>query len=451
MMIVPSLLGSKESPPLPSPSVAIGSNSTLLPEKSESKNNSTVQPAGERSWLAVTRVEEMSDIQYDDNNWPIQRPFVSYNTEAPRTVVSPEMLSKIPDLKSAFEGADGCRDGTEVCEVSHGFSEGGDRDNYEQSISAEQANVLRENVPLSAKTNGALLEFDGRLYWVILHTTSDFMVPQMETRFVEQVPIEPVPLQRGKTLQYTVLIKTWATYGAPAEMNLYAEPSSADSGVSVKVEPDFVVLTERSEQKVKLIITPTANAKEGIYDIRIWGKFANTELFWPDNPCHAACPAIKVGDSLWEVRNNAGTVGLGGNDPPEWLNLRLTTDKQVYKPGEMVRFTAYLDNQSPDSSIAFDDARLIINVYPSGKSSMDNVFNVDAWYRGKSNGAGAMTLQPGSTIILAYPFDWNQKILKDGILIDSNAEAGKYTIGADLLLSPRGYALYDEKEITIEK
>lgn len=118
-------------------------------------------------------------------------------------------------------------------------------------------------------------------------------------------------------------------------MKLYSEPSSADSGVKVTVEPDSVVLNERSEQKVKLVITPTEKAKEGVYDIRIWGKFDVGRYFWPDNPCqHSACPSVKVGSSLWEIRSNAGLSGLGGKDPPAWLKLRLTTYKQVYRPGE---------------------------------------------------------------------------------------------------------------------
>jgi hypothetical protein len=424
----------------------MGGSNSAAPENV--KVNSTLAIA-ERSWLAVTSVDDPSKFQYDDYGRP-RGSFIAYNSEAPRTNVTSGLLSKIPGLKNAFGGADGCRNGTEICEVSHGFSEGGDRESYELSVSRDEARAIKEEIPLSPKTNDALLAFGDKLYWLVLHTTSDFRAPQMATELVEKVPIEPTQLERGQTLEYTILIKTWATFGGPVEMNLYGAPSSADSGISVKVEPDHVVLNERAEQKVRLIITPTDKAKEGVYPIRMWGKFANTDFFWPDNPCqHSACPSVKVGKSLWRVGNYAGYSGIGGNKPPEWLKLRLTTDKKTYHPGETVRFTAYLDNQSADSKLVIDELRLLINIYSSGKSPADNIFNIDAWYMADGNLADDIVLEPGSTIILAYPFEWNQKILKNGILSEDNVDGGSYAIDADLAISPGGYAIYDSQKIVI--
>lgn len=245
-------------------------NSTLVTNNASKTETSFATPTkGERYWLAVTRVVEPTVTQFGNNGQLDKRSFVAYNSEAPRFNVTSEILVSIPSLKNAFDGADGCRNGTEVCEVSYGFSEGGDKDNYELSISPADANTIREQIPLSSKTNDALLEFGDKLYWLVLYSSTDFRTPQMMTTFLEKVSNEPTLLRMGETLQYTVLVKTWSTYGGPVEMKLYSASSTPDSGVSVRVEPNSLVLNERSEQKVKLIITPTEKAKEGTYGIRI--------------------------------------------------------------------------------------------------------------------------------------------------------------------------------------
>jgi hypothetical protein len=437
---------------------AVRENSTLPAGNTNtaSETNVSTAPIRERSWLAVTRLDSISDSQSIANSNELNRgTFVAYNSDAPRTKISAEMFNKTPSLKNAFEGADGCRNGTEVCAVSYGVSEAGDSNYYNLSVSQEEAKAIREQIPLSSKTSDAILEFGDKLYWLVLHTTDEFRTPQMRTEFLEKVPIEPTLLGVGETLQYTVLVKTWATYGGPVETRLYAEPSSADSGISVRVEPNSLVLNERSEQKVKLIITQTENAKGGIYGIRIWGKFDNDQYFWPDNPCqHSACPSVKVGSSSstaasWEIRSNAGLVGIGGKEPPKWLKLRLETNKEVYGPREKITFTTYLDNNSTDSSLVLNDARLIISIYPSNGSPTENVYNVDAWRRsGGSNDAGE-SLQPGSSIILAHPFEWDQRLLKDGIMTNNHVSAGRYTIDASFGFLSKGIVIYSEKEITI--
>ena len=430
-------------------------NSTLVTNNApNTETNSATPTKGERYWLAVTRVFEPSITQLDNNGQPDKRSFVVYNSEAPRINITSEMLVSIPSLKNAFDGADGCHSGTEVCEVSHGFSEGGDKDNYELSLSQEEAKTIREQIPLSSKTNDALLEFGDKLYWLVLYTTTDFRTPQMVTTFLEKVPNEPTPLRIGETLQYTMLVKTWSTYGGPVEMKLYSAPSSPDSGVSVRAEPNSVVLNERSEQKVKLIVTPTEKAKEGIYGIRIWGKFYNDQFFWPDNPCqHSACPSVKIGSSSssassWDIRSTGGYGGLGGKDPPKWLNLRLMTDKEQYRLGEPIKFTAYLDNNSTDSSIILKDAMMIIKIYPSNSNPSQNVYNIEAT-RSEANNNTGESLQPGSSIVLAHPFEWDQKQMKDGVLTNNYVNAGRYTIDASLLLVSDGIVFYADKDIVI--
>lgn len=97
------------------------------------------------------------------------------------------------------------------------------------------------------------------------------------------------------------------------------------------------------------------------------------------------------------------------------------------------------------------ESRLIINIYPSSGNPVDNVYNVDAWRRVNTADSGGQALEPGSSIVLAHPFEWDQGIMKDGILTSDSVDPGRYAIDASFGLDPEGVAIYDQKEITIAR
>jgi hypothetical protein len=419
------------------------------------------------AWINQTALDEL----FRSESFPRTLPFTPFTSDTPTTKVTDELLSnnELMFLYEAFRGAEGCRDRTEVCVVSYGIMSSEDtQEDYEMSVSEEQVRQLRKELQFSLERDDALLSYEDGLYWLKINSRSDFKTPQVRAEFVQDIPSDAVHLDRSgqganNTVSYYFSIKTWATFGAPAEVKLYARPSISDSGIITTVEPDTLVLNERSEEKVKLTITAGKDAKEGIFEIAVWGKYAGDELkemgpmYGPSvSPCRSGCPTVQVGDSHWRVVSIGGAGGTGGKAPPESLDFRITTDKNLYRMGETITFTAYLDNSPDGEEIVLDDARLFINIYPSDTSIAANVYNVDAWLMGSlhDDSYDVKKIRPGSTVLLAYPFEWDQYVLKGGIPSDDIAAPGSYNVHATFSMSsekygPQGYGFYYEKEITI--
>lgn len=165
-----------------------------------------------------------------------------------------------------MKGADGCADGTEVCSVSYGMSTAAtygngitvaDSEDYERTLSREEAKQLAR-IMGSNNNNPAVLAYgedddsdgDGNRFYLVALSTADnstVVGAQMRSGFAEQVTHHPIPIRPGQSLEYTLAIQTWATYGGPAEAKLYAQPSARDSGLDVRIEPAHRSIPERSE------------------------------------------------------------------------------------------------------------------------------------------------------------------------------------------------------------
>jgi hypothetical protein len=200
---------------------------------------------------------------------------------------------------------------------------------------------------LGIEGHSAVLAYNDNFYMLYLHTADAKDVSaQMEAKFIEPVSYTPVSLEKGRSLNYTIMLRTWATYGGPAEVDLTAA-TMADSGLQVRVEPDHLVIPERSEAKAKFVIS-NSDDRPGTYVIRVTGRINNSSLL--DGPCDfgGQCPVIRTDHSGWGIRGY-GTgqgIGMGGQRPPESLQAKVVTNKQAYSPGEDITIEAYLVNDA---------------------------------------------------------------------------------------------------------
>ncbi|MGI0013163.1 MAG: hypothetical protein ACREBU_06950, partial [Nitrososphaera sp.] len=284
----------------------------------------------ERTWISASKI----DVQ------PYQ-----LGDDTPCTIASSDLLSNIPKLEESLKGADGCTDGSEVCAVSYGFStttlysngiDVADDQDYELSLSKEDAQMLTGTISFGG--NLAILVHHDKFYLLAFHSTSSKdSNAQVEAQIEEPVTLDPVRLEQGRTLVYTLKIRTFATYGGPVNIALEAHPGARDSGLIVKMEPDVLTMDERSEAEVRVVISTSSERatipKDGIYPISISGRINDSNPL--PSPCGLGdqCPVVQIGDSRWEINtygNDTG-FGMGGRDPPEWLSAEVTTDKQGYQ------------------------------------------------------------------------------------------------------------------------
>lgn len=267
---------------------------------SDNSSFSSLIELKERTWISVVKIANPSEI--------VKGKCI--------VVVSQEIISKIPALVKAMSGADGCAAGTEVCEVSYGISSATgdpslgitilDKDDYELTVSHDEAIEIAKQFRTTTTGLGiddghsaagaVVLAYNNSFYALYLHTadTKEGIGAQVEAKFVEPstaavVAAYPTPavLEKDRSLSYTVMLKTWATYGGPAEVDLRAA-TMADSGLQVRIEPDHLVIPERSEAKAKLVIS-NYDGRPGNYEIRVAGRINNSStLFGPcgfDSQC----------------------------------------------------------------------------------------------------------------------------------------------------------------------
>lgn len=364
--------------------------------------------------------------------------------------VSQELLSKLPALAEALKGADGCAAGTEVCAVSYGISYPSDNEDYELSVTKAEAQAIAQELGISgldAGGNAAILPYNNNPYLLHMYTAGaqDVSV-QMEARFIEPVGYASVPLERDRSLNYTVAIRTWATYGGPVEINLDATSSARDSGLNMKFEPSRLVIPERSEATAKLVIRASPDAKDGIYEVRLGGRI-NNSLPLQDSPCkNEACPSVRIGSSEWTIENHGsdGIIGIGGRSPPEWLKATVETDKSTYLAGENVVTSAYLENDGAQAVVLGDYARLILTIYDDTNKTNDNVYTIDSQIFDIKK---PIVIEPGSKILLAGAFQWDQKNFRFGVA-PHDVKPGRYSVD----MSFAGYnstVFYAETRFTI--
>lgn len=351
--------------------------------------------------------------------------------------VSQELLSKLPALAEALKGADGCAAGTEVCAVSYGISYPSDNEDYELSVTKAQAEAIAGELGiagLNAESNAAILSYNNSLYALHLASAGNQDVGvQMKSKFVEPVSYVPVSLEKGKSLNYTLAIRTWATYGGPAEINLNATASATDSGLDARFDPAKLSIPERSEATAKLVIRANENAKDGIYRIRIGGGIHNSMLL-QDSPCMygSGCPVVKIGASEWEIENYGSDqfIGLSGHAPPEWLKATVETDKDVYSAGENIEVSAHLINEGQKAITLNNDTRLILTIYDdSSKSGPGNIYTIDAYIFDMKK---PIVVEPNAKILLARAFQWDRKTFSFGVA-PHDVSPGTYTVGMSFI------------------
>ena len=353
-------------------------------------------------------------------------PWKKYNTFSASSIdysEIPESLSvyKIDDLsddnmiKAVLAGADGCKNKTEVCSTSRGISidrtysfgiSVTDSDQYTLTINQKQAKELMSQIQWTVKDDliYSIVYYNDEYYFLIISTFDHTRTPDISMRLIDVLPNNPLNLQKGSVSEYAIEIESWSTYGTDAKITLNSIQSAKDSRINTWIEPESLIIPERSIANATLFVGVPENARDGIYDIRIGGKANgnNAGLHCGNTDC----PIVQIGDSNWSIQNygsNSGR-GIGGGPSHEdtWLELEL--DKKEYSTGDVAEIRAYLVNNGT-KSIGFIPRELLITVIKTQPVGYyDQLYGIDA----RNESDEMIVLDPESRTLLARPFYWNQ-------------------------------------------
>jgi hypothetical protein len=335
-------------------------------------------------------------------------------------------------LTTAIRGADGCLDGTEVCQVSYGISTLGDEADYELTITREEAESIAKEIRIG-QYNSAMLASGDRFYTMWFNTVDEGALrsAQIETSFLEPLPEKPTPIAAGESLTFTVVIRTWATYGGPAHIDLTADLFARDSGLLANIEPAVLELPERSEAKAVVTITATQDARDGVYSFSVGGVINGYGLI-PSGPCEYGSCEIKVGESGWHISTFGSDTQMWQSGPgkvPDWLRLDLETDKMTYKPGEPIEIRSYLSNDGEESLVLDRGSmRLMTAVHGPTEKEGSHVYGIDAY---DFDSTDPLVIEPHATVLLVRSFTWDQKTMSWGVP-PQQVPAGNYNIDVSL-------------------
>ncbi|CUR51377.1 exported protein of unknown function [Nitrosotalea devaniterrae] len=344
------------------------------------------------SWISVTEIEKNQ-------------------TSLDCTTVTSETFLHIPKLEHALSGADQCMQGEDgVCSFASGFGTVmispssrvipvDDHTNYRLSLTQDETYFLLGNVNLEHVGNliAGDVNYDGKYYQVLLYTGDTPNLPQVNTNFAVE-PVSTDDLSAGKSVNYTITVKTLATFGVPVSVVLYPVINAQDSGVTAKIIPDLLSIPERDTVNATLVITAGPEAQNGTYEIGFDGKLQDGGF--SGGMRQTNCPCIRIGDSDWTIRTNYGDSGSwGGKSPPSWLRVETTTDKNVYHTGESIEVKNFIINDSPNVVTLESNARLFVTVYNqvNGTGAHRYFYGIDALYDGKP-----ITLAPHSKTIRKF-------------------------------------------------
>src|SRR2546428_1061296 len=331
------------------------------------------------------------------------------------TSLNQHFLSSMPKIKQALGGADQCFNGNyDLCTVPSGMSIETTFDfgvrvrdywDYQETLTRNEAVALFSNIKLSSKgiCSYGDLEYKKKYYQLVQNTNRKDRPPQTYGEIVEKISYPPPQITQGQSIRYTITMKTLATYGKPAEIQFNASSMASDSGLKLTIDPDTLVIPERSQSNTTLTITATPGTLNGTYPISITGKTPEGQSV---GICGSDCPTVKVGDSDWSIVNNyGGSYGFqGGNKPQDWLKFETVLDKNNYYLGDIVQISNYMVNESPNKITLNDRAEILVNVYNNDKNGTYHYYYfVQAMYDGKP-----IILEPHSKIILARPLHWDQ-------------------------------------------
>lgn len=361
------------------------------------------------------------------------------------TSLSTQFLESMPKLKQAMDGADQCYQGKDdLCETSSqagveevniGEAYQPDNLNYRATLTADEVKLLADNVKMKTKSGQSYgdIKYGNRYYQIVLSTSNAEIPPQVDSEFAQKIPISPIAIQKGQSLNFPITVKTLATYGRPAHVQFDASSSALDSNLDLKVEPESIDIPEHSEKNVTLVVTATPDTRDGIYGITVYGKTGNNQ---GTNPCRFECILVNVNDSNWQIRTYPGNtmIGIGGNTAPKWLTLQSTINKSVFGAGDIAEVTNYLTNNS-SKPVEFDDhTESVVTVYSeSPKRGYQYYYVIQAFSNVKP-----LDIQPHSTVLLARPFYMDLTSYHDNPNVLQRLAPGNYTV--DIALN--GYDRY---------
>lgn len=318
-------------------------------------------------------------------------------------------------LQTLLYGADGCKNETEVCRISGGVSIDrfypfltspiSNNDMYSVTLTSINADDLLSSYDWNSSEDllYSIMQRDGKYYLLIMSTFENTQTPDVKMALVGTTH-EPVSLKRGETLNYTIQVNTWATYGVPAKIDLRAVQDTKDSGIDVWVDPPTITIPERSNATSTLFIKAHDDANDGLYDVRVIGH-ANGKL--ADLYCrNTICPTINIGNSSWSIRTfgSGSDMGIGGIESPSNTFLELELNKKEFFEDDIVEIKTYLVNNSTEK-ISFVPDRLLVKVIKAQDVGYyDNLYGIDARYESDE----LLVLEPNSKTLLVRPFYWNQ-------------------------------------------
>ena len=315
-------------------------------------------------------------------------------------------------------GADGCKNETEVCKIPSGVSIDrsypflpsgtyiSDNDKFTVSIDEMQAKHLLSVVDwkVEGDSHYSAVQWGKNQYLLILSTFDNVVTPVVRMDLVG-TSSDPVSLERGMTLNYPIHISTWATYGAPAQIDLFAVQDARDSGIKAWVEPKTLMVPERSNATSTLFIHASENTQDSLYDIRVIGKANenNAGLYCSST----TCPTVSIGDSDWSIHtfgSNTG-MGIGSGAAPEDTFLKLELNKKEFFEGEIVEIRAYLVNNGTQQIVLDEPMSLLIKaIRADSKGYYDHFYGIDA----RNESDNSIIVEPNSKALLVRPFYWDQ-------------------------------------------
>jgi len=319
-----------------------------------------------------------------------------------------------PILYKLFAGADSCKNKTDVCHISRGISmdksnplsiHSSDADDYTLSLNSTQANSLFLEVDWSVEGNDtyAVVNWNEKYYLLILSTFENTKTPDVKMRLAN-VTSYSASLERGSILNYTIHLDTWATYGAPVQIDLTAVQDAKDSGIDVWIEPNIITIYERSNATATLFIKAQDDANDGIYDIRVIGHANGKQAgLYCSN---TICPTVNIGNSAWSIRTFGSDtdMGIGGMEHPEITFLELELNKKEFLEGDIVEIKTYLINNSTEKIMFVPDRLLIKVIKAQDIGYYDNLYGINVRYESDE----PLVLEPDSKTLLVRPFYWNQ-------------------------------------------
>jgi plastocyanin len=369
------------------------------------------------TWIAVSQIKQ-----------PFKEDCIDVENIIPRT----------PKLAYAMLGADGCQDDTILCTIPKGVSidmfvtdtdlVATDFEQYKMTLSNDEAQSIAKKLGITSQkaTPYKVLKYNDKYYLLFFYTMDESPNPEAVMEFDPPTSYIPVKLEKGQSINYTILVKMLSTFGKDkAQIDFTGGVWTADSMLDVKLEPSRLELGERQQSKINMTISADKDARDGVYQTWVRGKIGDSYV-GPWNHI-IEFPNIQIGNSDWMIINPSGDgqSSMGGKSPPDWLRTEIRTDQDFYKNKNQTEINVVLINTS-DQQVTLDSNRdLMVTISgPVINNAVKPIYGIRAYSYDSKN---QITLGPKSELILARPFYWNQTKFSESTQY-SGAEPGIYAI-----------------------